>query len=114
MTTYTIDLNRVHSLYELHDHLEEVLPLPDYYGRNMDALWDPLHCWFESPDEVTIEVLGMDRISKGMEVPVSRLKSVLDDLQNEDGIHVIYRWTTGALSMGRRPGQLVKKVFLTS
>ena len=38
MTTYTIDLDRVHSLYELHDHLEEVLPLPDYYGRNMDAL----------------------------------------------------------------------------
>ena len=91
MTTCTIDLNRVHSLYELHDHLEEVLPLPDYYGRNMDALWDSLHCWFEFPDEVTIEVLGMDRISKGMEVPVSRLKSVLDDLQNEDGIHVIYR-----------------------
>ena len=43
MTTYTIDLDRVHSLYELHDHLEEVLPLPDYYGRNMDALWDSLH-----------------------------------------------------------------------
>ena len=83
MTTYTIDLDRVHSLYELHDHLEEVLPLPDYYGRNMDALWDSLHHWFEFPDQTTIEVLGMDRVSKDLEIPISRLKGVLDDLSPE-------------------------------
>ena len=91
MTTYTIDLDRVHSLYELHDHLEEVLPLPDYYGRNMDALWDSLHHWFELPDQTTIEVLGMDRVSKDLEIPISRLKGVLDDLHTRDGVHVVYR-----------------------
>ena len=91
MTTYTIDLDRVHSLYELHDHLEEVLPLPDYYGRNMDALWDSLHHWFEFPDQTIIEVLGMDRVSKDLEIPISRLKGVLDDLHTRDGVHVVYR-----------------------
>ena len=91
MTTYTIDLDRVHSLYELHDHLEEVLPLPDYYGRNMDALWDSLHHWFEFPDQTTIEVLVMDRVSKDLEIPISRLKGVLDDLHTRDGVHVVYR-----------------------
>ena len=91
MTTYTIDLDRVHSLYELRDHLEDVLPLPDYYGRNMDALWDSLHHWFEFPDQTTIEVLGMDRVSKDLEIPISRLKGVLDDLHTRDGVHVVYR-----------------------
>ena len=26
----------------LHDHLKQQLNLPDYYGRNLDALWDLL------------------------------------------------------------------------
>ena len=73
MTTYTIDLDRVHSLYELH------------------ALWDSLHHWFEFPDQTTIEVLGMDRVSKDLEIPISRLKGVLDDLHTRDGVHVVYR-----------------------
>ncbi len=40
--TFTIDLSKVKSREELHDLLQEVLPLPDYYGRNLDALYDVL------------------------------------------------------------------------
>ncbi len=49
--TYTIDLSEVKSTEELHDLLQEVLPLPDYYGRNLDALYDVLTS-FSEPMEI--------------------------------------------------------------
>ncbi len=39
---YYIDLRNVNSPEQLHDVLEEALPLPEYYGRNLDALYDIL------------------------------------------------------------------------
>ena len=88
MTTYTINLTQVHSYLELHDHLMEVLPLPDYYGRNMDALWDSLHCWFDGP--TTIEVIGADRVPQDLQETVRRLKLVLTDLCETDGVIISY------------------------
>ena len=28
----------------VHDEMMRALPLPDYYGRNLDALWDVVSC----------------------------------------------------------------------
>lgn len=39
---YTINLSGVNSRDALHDALEKALPLPEYYGRNLDALYDVL------------------------------------------------------------------------
>ncbi|MCR5800141.1 MAG: barstar family protein [Lachnospiraceae bacterium] len=39
---YNIDLKSVFSVDELHELLAEVLPLPDYYGGTLDALYDVL------------------------------------------------------------------------
>ncbi|MEC1671706.1 barstar family protein [Bacillus mojavensis] len=33
----------------LHDVLKDKLDLPDYYGKNLDALWDCLTGWIELP-----------------------------------------------------------------
>ena len=40
--TFTIDLSKANTREELHDLLQEELPLPEYYGRNLDALYDVL------------------------------------------------------------------------
>lgn len=39
---YSIDLRGVYSREELHDRIEEELPVPGWYGRNLDALYDIL------------------------------------------------------------------------
>jgi len=39
---YIIDLRGVYSREELHDRIEEELPVPEWYGRNLDALYDIL------------------------------------------------------------------------
>lgn len=88
MTTFTIDLTTVHSYYGLHEHLKEVFSLPDWYGRNMDALWDLLHCSFDEP--TTIEVKGIDGVRKDLKDVVGRLRLVLEDLNKEDGVMIDY------------------------
>ncbi len=39
---FYIDLMNISSRDEFHDLLEKELPLPEYYGRNLDALADVL------------------------------------------------------------------------
>lgn len=42
METIVIDGERMLNRRAAHDHLAEQLSLPDYYGRNLDALYDLL------------------------------------------------------------------------
>ncbi len=39
---YTVDFKDVHTYFDVHDRLFEGLDLPNYYGANLDALWDCL------------------------------------------------------------------------
>lgn len=39
---YVIDLKDVQSKEDFHDRIEEGFDCPDYYGRNLDALYDVL------------------------------------------------------------------------
>ena len=42
MTEYRIQLEKIGDREALHDCLQQILPLPSYYGRNLDALYDVL------------------------------------------------------------------------
>lgn len=86
--TFTIDLTTVHSYLGLHEHLKEVFSLPDGYGRNMDALWDMLHCGFEEPP--TIEIKGINDVRKDLKDVVRRLQIVLSHLEDEDNAVILY------------------------
>ena len=39
---YTIDALKVNEREEAHEYLAEVFSFPDYYGKNLDALFDCL------------------------------------------------------------------------
>ena len=53
---FYIDLTEVSTKEELQEALVETLPLPDYYGRNLDALYDVL------PDDLLLfhRLFGVD------------------------------------------------------
>lgn len=55
---YTIDLSGVQDKAALHDLLARSLPLPDYYGRNLDALYD---CLLEPHEPWNITFTGCAR-----------------------------------------------------
>ena len=47
----TLDFENINNKEELHSYLKEKLALPDYYGKNLDALYDCLTEW-RSPAEI--------------------------------------------------------------
>ena len=46
---------------EGHDYLKDVLNFPDYYGKNLDALYD---CLTEIGVETEIKLINKDLVSK--------------------------------------------------
>ena len=88
MADYTIDLSRVTDVNSLHEQLEEALPLPAWYGRHLDALYDALT---ELPGEASIYVSGQDRLPGQMRDYYDRLCRVLRDVQQEvPGLKVFF------------------------
>lgn len=55
---YILDALKMQTKEEAHTYLKEVLELPDYYGKNLDALYD---CVSEMKiEEILIENLEKD------------------------------------------------------
>lgn len=49
MRDVILDGKKMDNREQLHAALKEALELPDYYGNNLDALWDCLTGWVEMP-----------------------------------------------------------------
>ena len=58
MIQLVIDGASVENRAALHALLAEGLPLPDYYGRNLDALYDCLTDPLPEPVEITLRDFG--------------------------------------------------------
>lgn len=53
MKTITLDLNKMTTIPGMHKYLQKALKLPDYYGKNLDALYD---CLSTYPEAITVEL----------------------------------------------------------
>ena len=73
---YIIDLEGVESEDDLHDRLEESLPLPDYYGRNLDALYDVLT---EYGDGWHVVIENIDLVDEEIRPYVDDMIGVFED-----------------------------------
>ena len=51
---FILDCSKMVSMSEIHEQLKNTLPLPGYYGKNLDALWDILSELSE-PMEIILE-----------------------------------------------------------
>ena len=58
---YTVDLSSVTDLWDFHDIIAEALDFPDYYGCNLDALWD---CLTDLAWDIRIEFLSFEKMEK--------------------------------------------------
>ncbi len=47
MKKVTIDFTGCKNIYEIHSRMNEKLDFPDFYGENLDALWDVLTGFIE-------------------------------------------------------------------
>ena len=76
MKDILINCEKLRSRKVLHDYLEQELHLPDYYGRNLDALYDILS-GFNKTGAVTFHIINREKQSSRM---VSLYQAMLDML----------------------------------
>ena len=85
---YVIDLKDVKTRSELYDRLEEVLPLPEYFGRNLDALYDVLS---ENTEKTRIRFKDLEVREYEIERYLRRLRRMCGGLMEENpNIEVVF------------------------
>ncbi len=77
---YTLDFSKVDSIEEVHNVIKAELDFPDYYGKNMDALWDCLTDMVGDP--IHIELLGVERIQQLLPRDTKILLDTFKDLKH--------------------------------
>lgn len=82
MIYISLDFSEIKSLWELHEYFKSVFDLPEYYGRNMDALWDCLRCSFE--EDTTIILKNLHSMPKDMHPIILTIQDLFLDLENEE------------------------------
>ena len=78
----TLDVTHCRTWWELHTILKETFGLPDYYGKNADALWDLLTPY--TVDCLHIKIKGLKHLPKDlMESEMTSVLSVFDNVHRE-------------------------------
>lgn len=78
---FVLDGNAVQSLNAFYDEIARKLPLPDYFGRNLDALADVLSTDIEGPFEIIWEHAGVSK--KTMKADYTKIATVLKHVAAE-------------------------------
>lgn len=77
MITCEIDLQSLDTNDKIHDFFEEVLDLPEHYGRNLDALFDVL-------TSITEEIMFVCLMGEELPGCANRMLMVLEDAAEEN------------------------------
>ena len=82
MKDILINCEKLRSRKVLHDYLEQELHLPDYYGRNLDALYDILGT-VNGSNAVTFHFINREKQSSRMVSLYQAMLDMLTDLGRE-------------------------------
>lgn len=73
---YTLYGSRMTSKETAQQHIADVFSFPDWYGRNLDALFDLLTTW---PESVVIRLLEGDQMDNALGTYARGLRRVFAD-----------------------------------
>ena len=77
---YQLDFKGLKNKKELHQYLKDKLAFPDYYGANLDALYDSLTC-FEKGTK--IEIINLNDFKIADSKYFKLLMNLFEDVNNE-------------------------------
>lgn len=78
-----IDGSKITSREELHEELKRQLNFPDYYGRNLDALYDMLTSFTES---VSFEIVNEVELEEHLGHYAKLFLGLLKDVKGESDV----------------------------
>jgi len=84
MQTVILDFSTCRSLDDIHQMLKTRLDFPDYYGMNLDALWDCLTGWIETP--VTVVFRGVSALPKDLREEAEEMLDVFIRAELKEGV----------------------------
>ena len=88
MKTIVLNGLDIISMSDIHNIFSEELDFPEYYGRNLDALYD---CLSEVTEEVEIVIEEREELSENLGISFDRLCNLLVDISEEyDNISVSF------------------------
>ena len=82
---YILDFSECNYLGEIHQKIQTVLGLPDWYGQNMDALWDAITGIMYLPAEITIIFQPQTIQALQLSEEVDKIITVFKEAANEFG-----------------------------
>lgn len=89
MKEVTLDFSSCSNWWDVHELLKDKLEFPDFYGKNLDALWDLLTGYIEIPITINIHLAS---VQKGAMHEVGKVLAVMKEFaQYDDGITINYR-----------------------
>lgn len=94
MKTYTIDCKEILDRISAHEYIADILEFPEYYGKNLDALFDCL----TDMGECTIRIINIDSLV-GINEYAGKLLAVFEEatkansnitlmIENEDTVGI--------------------------
>ena len=81
MKTIIIDGNEIISMSEIHEVFAEELGFPDWYGKNLDALYD---CLGDVTEEVEIIFENTSELEENLGISFQKLCRLLEDVSTEN------------------------------
>ncbi|MGN0529166.1 MAG: barstar family protein [Eubacterium sp.] len=75
----TIDFSNCEYIGSLHKEIKEKLNLPDWYGENLDALWDSLIGLVETPVDIKIIYKPKNNSAKRIKPYVDQIISIFNE-----------------------------------
>lgn len=84
MLTLKISGAEIHTRAELYESISRQLPLPDWFGKNLDALHDALTCDILPKEAVAVEITGNAALRDNLGKYADALVGMLNDIAGED------------------------------
>lgn len=84
MKIIVIDFSKCKYPKDLHDEIREKLDLPEWYGNNLDALWDMLTGFIETPIEITAIYKPENKAAENIKESVLKVIETFKEASEED------------------------------
>ena len=84
MKNIVIDFSKCKYPMDLHNELSKKLELPEWYGNNLDALWDMLTGFIETPVSITVIFEPKTKSAENLRESVLKIIETFKEASEED------------------------------
>lgn len=104
---YKIDAKNIFSKEDFHTQMQRVFEFSDYYGKNLDALWDLL----TEKNELDIEIYNRESFIDNLGNYGEKIVELFQDLQKIDKYNIIFNENSNLLYGSDKNNITIKTIY---